>query len=224
MRNFIIKLMIIIILVIDPSHFTASSTLDYTMTKEEMKKLSLTMKKYRLSNHIKNEYDLFYLNLENTRRRNIKFINELTCHALDSKTLPSITIAQAIIETGYGKHNKLKRNIFGIKGRGIKSKTKEFVNGKYVRVRAEFQKFDSYQQAFDRHSEILNRYGITGRDYKYWANRIQDCGYATDPRYAEKLIIIIERHQLYRLDKIQEYNKYINFINQKKYSNDTGIP
>lgn len=219
MRNLIIKLVFTMLLIIDPSHFTTSSGLDNLVDKNEIERLSLSMEKMSLTMDIEDQYGLFYQKLETTRRRNINFINDLTCYALESDALPSITIAQAIIETGYGKFNKLKTNVFGIKGRGIKSGTKEFVDGKFIRIKSEFQWFKSYQDAFDRHSQILNRYAIEGRDYTYWANRIQDCGYATDPKYAEKLIKIIEIHELHRLDKIQELNKNIYLINQKLYPN-----
>ena len=60
-----------------------------------------------------------------------------------------------------------------------------------------FRVFDSPAESFKEHSRLLNtsRYaGLKkhGIDYKKWAHGLKKCGYATDKRYGEKLISIIE--------------------------------
>jgi flagellum-specific peptidoglycan hydrolase FlgJ len=205
---------------------TSSSSFIVKENREaEMARLSIIVHRFKLIDDINKEYDAFYNNLfvnydnksKRRHRKNVEFIDKISCHALDSEALPSIAIAQAILETGYGRHNKLKNNIFGIKGKGIKSKTKEFYNGKFVKIKSEFQYFNTLDQAFDRHYNIIGKYGYQSRDYKEWAHRIKDCGYATDPNYAEKLIYIIEKHDLSRLDRIQELNGSLDSLNNIKY-------
>lgn len=220
MKNFIFKAMLLSILALNPSYFASSSNISSKYDVEEIKRMSLIIHKNNLIRQVSGEYDRFYDNLHikkdnfsmRKHQKNIKFINKILCYALESKSLPSIAIAQAILETGYGKFNKLEHNIFGIKGRGIKSKTKEFVNGRYITIKSEFQKFNALKEAFNRHYEIIGVYGYQSRNYKEWAYRIKECGYATDPSYAKKLIYIIEKHDLSRLDKIQELNKSLNSL------------
>ena len=43
---------------------------------------------------------------------------------------------------------------------------------------------------------------LGARNYKQAAQALQDAGYATDPTYAQKLIQMIEEHQLYQYDKL----------------------
>lgn len=209
MKKNIYKLLIIILLMIDPSHLTTSSEITKsTMTYEEYLVLSKKIKIMTIKGKIEKNYKAFYINLDSMRTPKFakRFIENLTCDALEAESLPSISIAQAALETGYGRHLKLKHNLFGIKGRGIKSRTKEFVNGKYITIYSEFQYFKTQKLAFDRHFEIINRYGVKGDNYVDWINTIVSHGYATDPNYSKKLKYIINKYQLDKLDKIQKLN------------------
>ncbi len=116
--------------------------------------------------------------------------------------LPSITIAQAAVETYYG-NNSIGYNIFGIKGKGYKKKTFEFINGKYIVCYQDFAKFNTLTAALKQHETILARYNLTG-SYKEQAYSIQMGGYATAPNYAKTIISIIEGCDLYLLDNIRE--------------------
>lgn len=191
-----------------PIYFSNTSEMMSKLSEEEKAMIHNNVKRNVIALKIEKEYDLFFSNLDKVKapQFTIEFINKLRCDAIDSKSLPSIVIAQAALETGYGKHNKLKNNIFGIKGRGIVTKTKEFYNGRFITIRAEFQYFPTIKDAFNKHYQILNRYGVYGYDYKTWINRIVICGYATDPNYDNKLNYIIEKFQLQRLDNIQKLN------------------
>ena len=225
MRNLIMKAMLFFILALYPSHMTSSTSVIDKNSEAKYERLSLIVYRHNLIENINDEYGTYYSNLvtkdDNISKRrhnnNIEFIDRITCYALDSEALPSISIAQAILETGYGRSNKLENNIFGIKGKGIKTKTKEFYNGKFVKIKDEFQYFNSLDDAFNRHYNIIGKYGFKTRDYKEWAYRIKECGYATDPDYAEKLIKIIENHDLSRLDRIQELNKKLDKITKTLY-------
>lgn len=191
-----------------PIYFSNTSELMSKLTDKEREMLNESLRQNIIKAKINKEYELFFNNLNNnkTPKFAIEFINKLTCEAIESKSLPSIVIAQAALETGYGKHNKLKNNLFGIKGRGIKAKTKEFYNGRFITITAEFQYFRTVKDAFDKHYQILNRYGVYGYDYKFWIDRIMNGGYATDPNYDYKLNNIIEKYELQILDKIQKLN------------------
>ena len=220
MKKHIIKLLLVFVFLIDPSHFTTSSEITKkSLSFEEYLKLSREIKIITIKSKIDRHYDAFYTNLDTMRtpKFTVRFIERLMCNALEAQSLPSVSISQAAIETGYGRYLKLKHNLFGIKGKGIKSRTKEFVNGRYITIYSEFQYFKTQKLAFKRHFEIINRYGVKGDNYVDWINTIVLHGYATDPHYDKKLSYIINKFQLNRLDKIQKLNLELN----KLYTNDS---
>ena len=70
-----------------------------------------------------------------------------------------------------------------------------------------FRKYKDPSQSFRDHSEFLaNRKRYAGLfklkkdDYKGWAKGLRKAGYATDPKYPQKLISLIERYELYKFD------------------------
>jgi hypothetical protein len=73
-----------------------------------------------------------------------------------------------------------------------------------------FRKYDSPEESFRDHSDFLryrDRYkflfDLDPSDYKGWAYGLRKAGYATDPKYPEKLIRLIEEHELYVFDSMQ---------------------
>lgn len=130
-----------------------------------------------------------------------------------SGVLSSITIAQAALESAWGKSCP-NNNLFGIKGGTKGQKTKEFIDGKWIEVVANFRSYDDWSGSIKDHSDFLvnnKRYAKAGffecakrLDYKGCANALQNAGYATDPSYAKLLIQIIESHNLHDYDKIEE--------------------
>src|SRR5690606_19882777 len=70
-----------------------------------------------------------------------------------------------------------------------------------------FRKYRNADQSFDDHSKFLGRsryarlFELKPTDYKGWAKGLRQCGYATDPKYPQKLISIIERYKLDNLDR-----------------------
>lgn len=116
----------------------------------------------------------------------------------------SITLAQGLLESGYGSSYLavVANNHFGIKAysRGWK--------GPVVRcdddARDEpFCKFGSVEEGYEYHSTFLHdnqRYAplfkLDIRDYEAWARGLKSCGYATNPKYAELLINLIENNNL----------------------------
>lgn len=119
----------------------------------------------------------------------------------------SLTIAQAILESNWGRSGLTKQNnnLFGIKGQGGNFKTKEFINGKWVTVTAGFRKYQTFEGSVKDHNEMLQRMpryrAVLGeRDYKKACEAVWKAGYATDPTYPVKLIGLIERYQLNQYD------------------------
>lgn len=129
----------------------------------------------------------------------------------------SIKLAQGLLESNIGNSPLCTEanNHFGIKcgnewtGREMYREDDDYgVNG--VLTKSCFRAFDSAIDSYIAHSEfIMNpakdfRYGflfsIAKTDYHSWAYGLQSAGYATDPEYGNKLIRLIDTHQLYRFD------------------------
>lgn len=145
------------------------------------------------------------------------FINELAPKAQEIQQtysiLPSIIIAQGILESDWGKSGLAQKenNYFGIKG-GTGSptyQTQEYT-GEWETVDEPFRSYDSMEESMVDHAKLLY-YGTTwnnqqyqsvleATDYKEAAHALQASGYATDPNYAEKLIKLIETYHLNQYD------------------------
>ena len=119
----------------------------------------------------------------------------------------SITLAQGILESGSGKGTLAvtANNHFGIKCHNWKGKK---VYHDDDRRQECFRKYKSATSSFRDHSEFLanrKRYAklfkLDKDDYKGWAKELRRAGYATDKRYPQKLIAIIERYELYKFDE-----------------------
>lgn len=132
----------------------------------------------------------------------------------ESGILSSLTAAQAYIESGSGG-SKLSQapnnNLFGMKGsyngQSVTMKTKEYVNGKYITINAQFRKYPSWKASISDHSSLFNRLkryeNLRGeKDYKEACKKVQQDGYATSPTYATTLIKTIEQYKLYEWDLI----------------------
>lgn len=116
----------------------------------------------------------------------------------------SITLAQGMLESGYGSSYLavVANNHFGIKAysRGWKGAV---VNCDDDSRDEPFCKFSSVEEGFEYHSTFLRgnqRYAplfkLNLRDYEGWAKGLKQCGYATNPKYADLLINIIETNNL----------------------------
>lgn len=119
----------------------------------------------------------------------------------------SITLAQGLLESGNG-NSKLARegnNHFGIKC------TPDWTGGKTFHdddAKGEcFRKYRNAEQSYEDHAKFLLRpryaslFELKPTDYKGWAHGLKKAGYATDPKYAPKLISLIERYELHKLDR-----------------------
>lgn len=116
---------------------------------------------------------------------------------------PSLVMAQAILESGWGR-SRLARahgNLFGIKGPGVELPTRE---GASLHTRATFRVYDSWGASIDDHGRLL------ATDARYegvraagdWRDALAELApvYATDPAYETRVASLIERYELDRWD------------------------
>lgn len=132
--------------------------------------------------------------------------------AKQSGILPSLTAAQAFLESGKGNSGLTVRanNLFGIKGsynnQSVTMLTTEFVKGAYIKVNAAFKKYPSWAESIADHSSLFTRLAryknLRGeKNYITACQNVANDGYATDPIYSFKLKNIIEKYKLYEWDQ-----------------------
>ncbi|MEK5069836.1 N-acetylmuramoyl-L-alanine amidase [Sporosarcina sp. FSL K6-1508] len=155
----------------------------------------------------------------------MSFIDELapfaTKHGIANGVLPSLIIAQGILESASGTSELAKNanNLFGIKaGSGwggetyVKGTLEHDVNGNVQPIIADFRKYPSYEgcvidlvhkyangtgwESHNRYAAVLNQ-----RDYKKATAAVKAAGYATDVNYPIKLNKLIEQYDLNKYDK-----------------------
>lgn len=149
--------------------------------------------------------------------------------------LASVTIAQAILESGWGQSElSLKaNNLFGMKtnlsgntwasewdGKIYAKWSPEEENGTVVSKYSDFRAYDSVQASIKDHSDYLCgamngselRYkGLKGEtDYRTAIQIIKDGGYATDSKYVDKVCSIIEQYDLHDWDDIHDTSENNN--------------
>jgi len=133
-----------------------------------------------------------------------------------SGILPSLVIAQAILESGWGQSGLTQKAnaLFGIKagpawkGPRVDCKTFEYVDAQRVDTTAAFRAYGSWEESIADHSALLrgaSRYkAVLGeRDYKKACRAVHEAGYATAPDYADYLIRLIEQYGLTAWDAQQ---------------------
>ena len=127
----------------------------------------------------------------------------------------SITLAQGVFESGAGKSELAVRgnNHFGIKCNGWTGRRTYHDDDERNEC---FRAYDNVYESYEDHSKFLvgsQRYkrlfDLKVTDYKGWAHGLKACGYATNPRYATKLIEIIQLYKLYEYDKAKGYDKFM---------------
>ncbi|WP_228025419.1 GBS Bsp-like repeat-containing protein, partial [Streptococcus ruminantium] len=131
--------------------------------------------------------------------------------------LPSVMLAQAILESAWGTSHLATNgnNLFGIKadetwtGDTIEIVTNEYRNGELKQEKELFRKYNSWKESIADYGKFFtstpwrtkNYQGYReATDYQQAIVALRQSGYATDPRYGEKLRSVIESYKLYRLD------------------------
>ena len=150
-----------------------------------------------------------------TRKEYIETYKEEAIREMLRAGIPaSITLAQGILESGDGNSPlaRYANNHFGIKcHRGWTGE--RFIMDDDEKNEC-FRKYYSVYDSYRDHSEFLtgrSRYAdlfkLKVTDYKGWAKGLKKAGYATNPKYANILIKIIEDNELYRYDKVKKLPK-----------------
>ncbi|HEU4790773.1 MAG TPA: glucosaminidase domain-containing protein [Flavobacterium sp.] len=119
----------------------------------------------------------------------------------------SIILAQGILESGAGKGDlaMTANNHFGIKCHSDWTGDKVYKDDDSANEC--FRKYNQASESYQDHAMVLtgkkryaNLFTLPKGDYKAWAKGLKDAGYATDPRYPEKLISYIESYNLSQYD------------------------
>ncbi len=138
----------------------------------------------------------------------------------------SIKMAQAILESGFGNSDlaSLGNNHFGIKCHGWQGRVFHKDDDELDEC---FRAYDDPLQSFKDHSLFLtgrSRYDALFQleitDYRAWARGLRKAGYATNPRYPQLLIDLIERNELYLLD--QRVMGNTSFAENKPVNHESG--
>ncbi len=167
--------------------------------------------------------DLNSLHFSNNARSQ-QFIQSVAQGAIDGwnqyRVLPSITVAQAILESGWGQSSlsTSAHNLFGIKGsyngHSVVMRTREVYGGRSVYVNANFRAYANNSESVTDHGRFLNvnsRYRnlLGDTNYVSVANKLRQDGYATDPSYANSLINLVRTYNLTQLDSVAFSGKVV---------------
>jgi flagellar protein FlgJ len=167
-------------------------------------------------------------------KRNLKnvvaFLDRMDDYALATEKQTGFKaealIAQAALETGWGryilsKNGESSNNLFNIKkgsswnGPVMTKRVHEFINGKKVWVYDPFRKYTNFGNCFYDYCQLIsslpryrNAYDNRG-DVRQYVEAMARAGYATDPRYAQKILKIIDKYIGIELVDIEEPNDVI---------------
>ena len=140
----------------------------------------------------------------------------------------SIVLAQGILESGAGRGDLAinANNHFGIKCH--QEWTGETIKHDDDAAQECFRKYDNVSESFKDHALFLttrgrysNLFTLSKGDYKGWARGLRTAGYATDPKYPNKLISYIERYNLNQYDDLVLGNQ--NIILEKQLTGKIPI-
>ncbi len=171
---------------------------------------------------------------QNVQEAYIDQFKEIAIEEMHRTGIPaSIKMAQAILESNAGRSHLARQgnNHFGIKcggdwsGGTVMRKDDDYKNGRLIH--SCFRAYENAEESFMAHSEFLrnpkknHRYGFLFRlpagDYKGWAHGLKKAGYATNPKYPQLLIQLIERYQLHQFDEMEEVDPAL-MVQEENYS------
>lgn len=149
---------------------------------------------------------------ENDIKLYIYTYKDLAINKMHEYKIPaSITIAQGIFESACGTSHLAKdgNNHFGIKCHTGWTGDTILIDDDALQEC--FRKYQTVEESYNDHSLFLknrNRYAslfsLDIMDYKGWARGLKAAGYATNPQYADRLINLIEKYDIARLDTIYQ--------------------
>ncbi len=145
--------------------------------------------------------------------RNTHYLNYIKTYssiAIDNQSrynIPaSITLAQALLESGAGRGRLATEgnNHFGIKCHDWKGKkiyhNDDLIGECFRRYKDPSESYRDHSLFLSGRSRYSQLFNLRPDDYAGWAKGLQQCGYATDRQYANKLIRLIEDYKLYEFD------------------------
>ncbi len=140
------------------------------------------------------------------------------------KVPASITLAQGLLESGAGLSELARRgnNHFGIKCHTWSGPKVYFDDDAANEC---FRSYSSVRDSYEDHSRFLasgrryrSLFSLSPTDYKGWARGLKAAGYATNPKYADRLIAIIQLYGLDQYDKAKSYDRFY-----AKHSSDRQV-
>lgn len=147
----------------------------------------------------------------------IEAFKEVAIEEMNANGIPaSITLAQGILESGSGNSTlaKYANNHFGIKC------TSDWKGKAYYKTDDQnndcFRVYQDARESYRDHSTFLKRkrysflFELDKNDYKNWATGLKTAGYATNPKYPELLINVIEKYSLFQYDQSETEKEKIN--------------
>lgn len=160
----------------------------------------------------------------------IEKYNKIAVQEMKDYGIPaSITLAQGLLESGAGQSELAKEsnNHFGIKCHDWKGDRVYFDDDEKGEC---FRKYDDPKDSYKDHSQFLvekpryaSLFQLQPTDYKGWANGLKQCGYATDPNYANRLIDLIETYNLAEYDQGVKVKKDEKKEKEEEKAVDNGL-
>jgi len=140
----------------------------------------------------------------------IAWLAPVACSVCPAYRLPaSVCVAQAALESGWGKYRIGSYNLFGRKYNGsgpfIEEVTEEYINGEWLTVTAKFQDYASLREAVEDWCILITQEPAYAACLDYLDNVQQFVEtlasvYATDPDYADKVLATISANNLTQFD------------------------
>ncbi|OAD43412.1 glucosaminidase domain-containing protein [Polaribacter atrinae] len=153
-------------------------------------------------------------------------VKEMHLHRIPA----SITLAQGILESGRGRSELALKsnNHFGVKCHSEWQGQRVYHDDDH---KGEcFRKYQYVESSYGDHSAFLTQrrryaflFNYRSDDYKGWARGLRKAGYATDKKYPNKLIKIIEDYRLHEFDKIKSNGFNVDHKNTKVVIEDKGL-
>ena len=151
-----------------------------------------------------------------------KYADAITIACEGTKIFPSVKIAQAALETGWGTHF-VGNNMFGIKAQGdptpywhgekVADGTTEVLNGQTVHITSDFRKYATVSDSIRDHNLLLEKKNyarvLAATTPEDQCRALQACNYATATNYANSLISVINANNLKQYDKKKNIMKWI---------------
>lgn len=141
---------------------------------------------------------------------------DLAIEEMEKYHIPaSITLAQGLFESRAGLSDLVTHgnNHFGIKCHGWAGASvyhdDDESNECFRAYNNALESYEDHSKFISNNSRYSNLFKLDNTNYRAWAYGLKDCGYATNPQYADKLIQIIELYKLYEYDKARSYDRFM---------------